>query len=91
MPERIEKLKAIIAELEAELQSLDSLDDQSRQVLENAVEELHATLSRQPPDTAQRDSIRQRLEAAEQRYQINNPTLSGIVLRVIDALGQLGI
>ena len=49
MPERLEKLKAIVRELEAELESLDSVDAQSQQLLEGALEDLHSALEKKTP------------------------------------------
>ncbi len=92
MPERIEKLKAIVKELEAELESLDTVDAQSQQILEDALQDLHEALGKTntvPLDSA--DSLIERFRSAEGNFQVTHPTLSGLVMRMINALGQLGI
>jgi hypothetical protein len=91
MPERIEKLKAIVQELEAELESLDSVDAQSQQVLEGALDDLRTALGKQDSESLESDSMVERLRAAEAEFQMSHPTVAGLVLRMINALGQLGI
>lgn len=91
MPERVTRLKTLLQDLESELQSLDSLDDESRAALESTLTELHGALGKQPPGALERDSLIRRLREAEDDFQVSHPNLSGMVLRVIDALGQLGI
>ena len=91
MPERIEKLKLIVKELEAELESLDSVDPESQRVLEDALKDLHDAIGKKSPDLIASDSMMERLRAAEGDFQVSHPTLSGLVLRMINALGQLGI
>ncbi len=91
MPERVEKLRTIIRELESEVDSADSLDEETRGTLEKAVAELHATLREQSPDEAAPEGLIDRLRLAEQRFQVSHPNIAGLLLRIIDGLGQLGI
>lgn len=91
MSEHIERLKAIVKELEAELESLDVVDADSQQVLEAALAELRTALGKREPTALASDSLAERLRAAEERFQVSHPTIAGLVLRMIDALGQLGI
>lgn len=91
MPDRIEKLKAIVQELEAELKSLDSVDAQSQQLLEGALADLHTALGEKDTASLQSSSLVERLHSAEAEFQVSHPTVSGLVLRMINALGQLGI
>ncbi len=91
MPERIEKLREIVTELETELQSLDSVDTQSRTILEEAIEELRTALGKTDSSSFTTESLMERLHIAEGDFQVSHPTISGLVLRMINALGQLGI
>ena len=91
MPERIEKLKEIIGQLENELASLDTVDEQAQAVLSDAIKELRTALGKKETDSLQTESLIERLRAAEGDFQMSHPTLSGIVLRMINALAQLGI
>lgn len=90
MADRSEKLRSTLAELEAELQSLDSLDDQTREELAEAAAEIAATLRRGKRSEATsrvEDSLQGRLV----EFEASHPQLAGIVTRLIDGLGQLGI
>ena len=90
MPDRIEKLKTTLRELEAELASIDSLDEETRAALEAAMEEIGQRL-RKRDYHAQADSLTARLQDAAGEFETSHPTLFGIVTRTIDALGQMGI
>ena len=90
MPERIEKLRAAVVELEAELDSLSELDEPTRDLLEEAVSELQATLSKQPAEI-ESHSLTERLRESAKVFESSHPTPFGIVSRTIDALGQMGI
>ena len=91
MPERVHKLSLIVEELEQELESLDSLDDETRRMLRDTIDEVRAKLDPQTVGEIESQHLIDRLHDAEGRFQVTHPTLSGIVMRVINALGQLGI
>jgi hypothetical protein len=90
MPDRLDKLRATLSELEAELRSVDSLDDDTREELAAAAAEIAASLRRgKRSEQTQRaeDSLQGRLAEFEAAY----PQLAGIVSRLLDGLAQLGI
>ena len=91
MPERIEKLNGIIKELEAELESLDTVDAQSQQVLEKAIEDLRTALGKTDTASLESESLIAQLRSAEADFELSHPTVSGLVMRMINALAQLGI
>jgi uncharacterized protein YhaN len=92
MPERVERLRSLVRELEAELAAIDTNDAESQQALAETLRELRQALqSRGGEPTLPSDSIVERLRSAEEDFQITHPTISGLVVRMIDALGQLGI
>lgn len=92
MAERPEKLRSTLEELEKELASLDTLDDETRSVLETALEEISQALRRKDRAALQsHDSIAARLQEAAEGFETSHPTLFGIVSRIVDALGQMGI
>ncbi len=93
MPQRIQKLRETVRELETELQSVEEVDEETRRVLEDAIRDLQVALAKQPgePIDSTSESIANRLTAVEGRFQATHPTLSGVVVRLIDALGQWGI
>ena len=90
MPGSHEKLRATLSELEAELASLDSLDDDTRTALQDARKEIALALERgkRSAATARAEgSLQERLVEFEAAY----PQLAGIVSRVLNGLAQLGI
>lgn len=91
MPERIDKLRTLVKELEAELDALETVDERSREVLEEALDELRAALGETDTSSLQSEPMLERLQDAEQKFQVSHPTISGLVMRMINALGQLGI
>lgn len=91
MSETEQKIKAAITELENELGSLSSLDDETRQALEDAVREIQTALGPEESDDLQPQSLMDRLGATAQEFEESHPTLTGIVSRLIDGLGQMGI
>ncbi len=90
MPERIEKLRATVTELEAELASLSELDEQTRTLLEETVTELQAALTKKPEEI-EHHTLTERLQESAEAFQTSHPTLFGIVKRTVDALAQMGI
>ena len=90
MADRLDKLRAALNELEAELRSIDSLDDATREQLADAAAEIAASLRRgQRSEQTRRaeDSLQNRVVEFEAAY----PQLAGIVTRLLDGLAQLGI
>ena len=90
MPDRLDKLRATLSELEAELRSVESLDDATREQLAEAAAEIAASLRRGKRSEQTRqaeDSLQNRLV----EFEAANPQLAGIVSRLLDGLAQLGI
>lgn len=91
MADALEKLRATLRELEAELAQLDALDEATRQELTTAAAEISAALARgdQQSHTARdaRRSLHDRLIA----FEASHPQLSAVISRVLDGLAQLGI
>lgn len=90
MPDRLEKLRATLSELEKELASVDSLDDQAREQLADAAAEISATLrrgSRSERTSSAEDSLKDRLVD----FEASHPEVATLVSRLLDGLAQLGI
>lgn len=88
----IEKLKATVAELEAELSQVDSLDDETRALLQSAADDISRALA-DKPDAAVAATATQEsplLDAAAS-FEASHPNLAGIVRRLVDAMAQIGI
>ena len=91
MSENVQKIKTAITELENELRSLPSLDGETRQVLEEAVREIQTALGPEESGDLQQQSLMERLGSTTQEFEGSHPTLTGIISRLIDGLGQMGI
>jgi hypothetical protein len=91
MPERLEKLRAAVEELERELHSLDEVDPPTRRLLEEARAEIQLALAGQPPPSIATGVLSGRLEHAAQRFEATHPTLAGVLERLVNGLAQLGI
>jgi len=89
MADRLDKLRAALAELEAELQA-GSLDDETREQMADAAAEIAASLRRGKRSETTRqaeDSLQGRLVD----FEAQHPQLAIIVGRLLDGLAQLGI
>ena len=86
-----EKLQAALRELEAELHSLEEVDEETRRLLEEAAEEIDAALDEEQPDEAPSSGLLDRLRKAAVSFEASHPTMAGILNRIVDGLGQLGI
>jgi hypothetical protein len=92
MSERVERLKSLVRELETELAAIEPNDADSQQALTVTLRELQQALqNRGAEQPLPSDSFVERLRGAEEDFQLSHPTISGLVVRMIDALGQLGI
>jgi hypothetical protein len=91
MSEHIEKIKSAVAELEDELASIGQVDGETRAVLEQAVLDILAALHAAAPGERAPQSLLDRLQSAAQEFEESHPTVTGILSRLVDGLGQMGI
>lgn len=92
MPDRLEKLRVALAELERELASVEEVDEDLRGQLESVRSDINQALeSGSPPEEFEPQSLIERLTAAEQQFEGAHPAVAGVVRRLIDGLAQLGI
>jgi hypothetical protein len=101
MPHRIEDLRATLRELEAELTGLETLDAESRELLETAAAEIQEALAKAEPaaDSASdpnaasgaSETWTDKLYGLASDFEQSHPTLSRLVGNVASALAQLGI
>jgi hypothetical protein len=90
MPDRLEKLRATLHELEAELKGIDSLGSDSLKELAEAAVEITMVLTR-GQRSEQTDQVAGSLRERLEEFEASHPQLALIVGRLIDGLGQLGI
>jgi hypothetical protein len=91
MSEHIDKLRATLEELQEELQGIETLDPQTREMLEGAKAEVENALHREETDSLESHSVVDRLQTAGEDFSESHPALARIVGNLIDVLGQMGI
>jgi len=87
----IEKLQDAVSELERQLRGSQTLDEGSRQALQQAVQDIRAALDAEQQTEIQRQSLVERLRVAVEKFEGSHPTLTGTLMRLIDGLGEMGI
>ena len=92
MPHRIETLREKLAELQEVMSTSESIDESTRQALQETIDEINTALeAEKEAEQLQELSPIESLQKAAKDFEESHPTLSGIIGGVIDALGQLGI
>ena len=82
------RLRTLLVELDRELKSASSLDEQSRDLLEQVLADVRKL---DAPGPGQHGSAENRLRELVLQFESDHPRLSGAVAQVADALGKLGI
>lgn len=91
MNEHLEKLQAAVQDLEQAIGEVDTLDPQAREALEQAARDIQQALAGATPSGSPAPSVAGRLQEAARQFETSHPTLAGVLERIVDALGQLGI
>ena len=93
MPDRLEKLRATVLELERQLQDPSDLDPAARELLTAAARDIQTALSQAEPSqtSAGDESLTSRITDAARQFETEHPTLAGLLERIADGLAQLGI
>jgi signal transduction histidine kinase len=86
-----EKLRTTVSELELQLRALDTVDAASRQSLLNAVQEIRVALEDDRPAEVPAKSLIASLTKSVEHFEVSHPTLTSVLGRLIDILGQMGI
>jgi predicted metal-dependent hydrolase len=88
----MENLRQRLAELHAELESVDALDAEARAALEHVMGDIQEVLARAEHERrAEPHSLAERLREAGRHFEESHPALTATVGRVVDALSNLGI
>jgi len=90
MGKTIDQLRSTLAELHAELDQLETLDEESRTLLEAAKRDLDDALSREKVEEEQA-SLAERFERFGEDFQESHPDLAHIVGSLANTLSQMGI
>jgi peptidoglycan hydrolase CwlO-like protein len=92
MNDKVERLRAAIAELERELHGLEESDPETRALLQTAAADISSALQR-PGEmkTPEATESRNLLEQKVLEFEASHPQVSSALSRFIDMLGQIGI
>ena len=91
MSEAHENLRRTVRELEEELHGLESVDEEARDVLREALGEITSALGESGSPDLEAETMTERLNQAAREFEGQHPTVSGIIRRLVDGLGQMGI
>ena len=86
-----EKLQQLIASLHEELGSSGSIDDQSRDMLKQLMNDIEEIAAADSPETEGHEGATGQLEYAALKFESDHPKLSMILGDIMDTLGKLGI
>jgi len=84
-------LQQIIENLHRELASTDSIDEESRLLLQELARDVEKLASDEEVPGVERETTAGQLQTAALRFESEYPKLSMALSEVIDALGRLGI
>jgi len=91
MSEQVERLRATLRELEQELRAVDTLDVETRRLLEDALVDIDAKISEPRSESRDDELLSHRLSGAAERFESTHPTLFGVLTRLADGLARMGI
>jgi len=86
-----QRLQQLIAHLHDELRSADSVDEESRALLQQLMGDIETFSSDADSPREHRDSTASQLEEAALKFETEHPKLSMTLGEIVDALGKLGI
>ncbi|MCH8922991.1 MAG: DUF4404 family protein [Planctomycetes bacterium] len=91
MSDSLEKLRATLADLHDELESVELLDEQTSGLLKGAVDDINASLEQQDAAALRDESLGTRLSEAARGFEESHPALAHLVGNILDALAGIGI
>ncbi len=87
-----ENLRESLRDLDAEIEQIDTVDDETRVILQDLAQDIQTLLARTAsPDTVEDHPLHERLSNSITYFEITHPRLSASISRVLDALVQLGL
>ena len=86
----VEKIRKTVTELESELGELETIDDETRQLLLQALDEIRAALAKDEPHD-QHESLIDRLKRSAEKFEDAHPNVTRLISGLVDGLGQMGI
>jgi predicted nuclease with TOPRIM domain len=86
-----QRLRAQLEQLHTELQEVESLDSNEREMLEKLAGEIQAILEREEDHPQHYSSLRDRLREAVAQLEAAHPRTTILMRQVIDQLAYMGI
>jgi predicted metal-dependent hydrolase len=86
-----QKLHVQLAELDAELQQIESVDDNEREMLQKLAREIHEILEREGDHAQQYSGLGERLRESIAQLEASHPRITLLMRQLIDQLSPLGI
>ncbi|QDU61456.1 hypothetical protein Pan216_23160 [Planctomycetes bacterium Pan216] len=92
MADKVEELKATLAQLHQQLQDVPADAPDVKAMLEGAIVDIHSTLdAEKSADEPQHDTLIEPLTDAASRFEESHPTLAGAMTRLVELLRHMGI
>ena len=88
---REQHLRQMLEHLHTELQSTDTIDDRSRELLRSVLGDIEDLLERKQKRGTQPESIIERLREVVRAFETSHPKLTDAIGGVADALAGIGI
>ena len=85
------ELQSILRNLHAELGSAESVDAESREMLQQIARDIEKIAAAPEPVAEEHASVTRQLEDAALKFESEHPKLSQVLGDIMDALGKLGI
>ncbi len=86
-----EELQRLIAQLHERLNSADTVDEQSRVLLQKLTRDIQNMATGEAAPSDERESTTSQLEAVALKFEADHPKLSMALGELADALGKIGI
>ncbi|MEZ6106544.1 MAG: DUF4404 family protein [Pirellulaceae bacterium] len=91
MAERLERLKQLLTELEAELAKSPVLDAATQANLQKLRGEIDEAIAQAQPEALGESGLAKQLQSQMEAFEAAHPSLTNLISQVTNALGQLGI
>jgi hypothetical protein len=87
-----QELRKLLEQLHGEIENIQSVDDQSQDILRDLGADINRLLERSESSQVQlHPSMVKRLEDTIVDFEITNPALSTLIIKILDTLGGAGI
>jgi hypothetical protein len=86
-----EQLRVNLEQLHAELQQIDSVDDNEREMLQRLAKDIREIFDREDEHSKDYSGLRARLKDAVAKLEASHPKITLLMRELIDSLNYLGI